>query len=105
MVFVTGSEHTEKEDGVDWAKIAGIGTVVIYMGIRNLRTIASRLMEEGRTPDSPAVVVFGGTKPDAIIVEGKLATIANQVDGYTTEAPGIVIVGDTGRVPEKEKPQ
>jgi uroporphyrin-III C-methyltransferase / precorrin-2 dehydrogenase / sirohydrochlorin ferrochelatase len=93
-VFMTGSESADKEDGVDWSKIAAIDTVVIYMGIRNLRTIASRLMDEGRSPETPAVVVYGGTKPDEIVLAGKLSTIAAQAEEVVTDAPGIVIVGN-----------
>ncbi len=94
VVFVTGSESDRKEKGVDWRVIAAVDTVVIYMGITNLRSIALKLMEAGRSPDTPAAAIFDGTKAGEIIVEGRLATIADQIDEHRSEAPGIVIVGE-----------
>src|SRR3954451_4999045 len=45
VVFVTGREDPEKpESALDWAALAAFpGTLVLYMGVRNLPQIAERL--------------------------------------------------------------
>jgi uroporphyrin-III C-methyltransferase/precorrin-2 dehydrogenase/sirohydrochlorin ferrochelatase len=94
VVFVTGSKASEINDTEDWKNIASCGTIVIYMGTRNLSTIAAKLLDCGRPADTPAAVVFGGTTPEEFVIAGTLGTIAEKVDGQSQDAPGIVIVGD-----------
>ncbi|HTR82488.1 MAG TPA: siroheme synthase CysG [Bacteroidota bacterium] len=93
-VFVTGSESADKEDGLDWKAVAKIDTIVIYMGIKNLQRIARKLTDEGLSSNTPAVIVFGGTTQEEVVVRGTLGTIGTQAQEYDGEAPGIVIVGD-----------
>ena len=103
VVFVTGSESGGKENEVDWTRIAAVDTVVVYMGISNLPGIACRLMDAGRSPDTPAAAIFDGTKPEEIVIEGRLASIAAQVDKCRSEAPGIVIIGDVVGLLKKKR--
>src|SRR3954449_8257186 len=65
VAFVTGHEDPAKEDGaLDWDALARFpGTLVMYMGVRTLATIAGRLIAAGRDPDEPAAVVERGTLP------------------------------------------
>ena len=55
LAFVTGHEDPTKDDTrIDWESLAkGIGTLVFYMGVRNLPNITSRLMAHGRSPETP----------------------------------------------------
>src|SRR5207248_9844649 len=59
VAFVTGHEDPLKaESALDWEALARFpGTLVVYMGIRQLRTIVARLVEGGRPADQPAAVV------------------------------------------------
>jgi uroporphyrin-III C-methyltransferase / precorrin-2 dehydrogenase / sirohydrochlorin ferrochelatase len=94
VVFVTGSETSGKSDAIDWKKIAGIDTIVIYMGIKNLRNIVTKLITAGRSPDTPVVVIFGGTTLKEIVVDGTLSDISDNVDQIDTDKPGIILVGN-----------
>src|SRR4051812_22809029 len=78
VAFITGHEDPEKaESALDWPALAAFpGTLVLYMGVRNLRQIAERLIEGGRSPDEPVAVVERGTLPDQRTVTGFLADIA-----------------------------
>lgn len=91
VAFVTGHEDPEKdEQALDWAALAAFpGTLVIYMGVKQLESIAQRLMAAGRDPGEPAVVIERGTLPDQRVLEGTLATVA----GLGARAPAIVVVG------------
>ncbi|MBU1709033.1 MAG: uroporphyrinogen-III C-methyltransferase, partial [Proteobacteria bacterium] len=50
VAFITGHEDPTKEtSNIAWDKIAtGIGTLVFYMGIKNLPTITEKLIKNGR---------------------------------------------------------
>lgn len=70
------------------------GTVVLYMGISTLRETARRLVEDGRSPRTPACVVSRATLPDERVVVADLATIADAVARAELPTPALVIVGD-----------
>ena len=55
VAFVTGHEDPEKpETAIDWAALAVFpGTLVFYMGVRQLPRIAEQLIAHGRDPGEP----------------------------------------------------
>jgi uroporphyrinogen III methyltransferase/synthase len=93
VAFVTGHEDPEKpESAIDWEALARFpGTLVFYMGVRNLPRIAERLVASGRDPGEPAAVVSRGTLPDQRSVTGTLADIADLA--AELEAPAVTVVG------------
>ena len=95
VAFVTGHEDPGKpESALDWPALAGFpGTLVFYMGVRQLDAIAQRLMEGGRSASEPAAVVERGTLPDQRVVTGTLATIAEVAAAAAIRAPAISLFG------------
>src|SRR4051794_17424950 len=83
VAFVTGHEDPEKpESAIDWDALASFpGTLVFYMGVRNLPLIAERLVAAGRDPGEPAAVIASGTLPAQRSVTGTLADIAERAAG------------------------
>ena len=59
VAFVTGHEDPAKpETAIDWPALAGFpGTLVFYMGVRQLGRIAEQLIAGGRPADEPVAVV------------------------------------------------
>jgi uroporphyrinogen III methyltransferase / synthase len=95
VAFVTGHEDPEKlESALDWAALARFpGTLVFYMGVRQLAQIAERLIAGGRPDSEPAAVIERGTLPDQRVASGTLATIASVVEEQAVRAPAIILVG------------
>src|SRR5680860_901249 len=81
VAFVTGHEDPEKDgSALDWQALARFpGTLVFYMGIKNLPLIAERLAAAGRDPGQAAAVVARGTLAGQRTVTGTLADIAGAV--------------------------
>src|SRR3954466_5203012 len=81
VAFVTGHEDPEKpETALDWGALAAFpGTLVLYMGMKNLAGIAERLLAAGRAHDEPVAVVERGTLPGQRTVSGTLSDIAARV--------------------------
>jgi uroporphyrinogen III methyltransferase/synthase len=95
VAFVTGHEDPEKEaSAIDWPALAAFpGTLVLYMGVRNLPRIAERLVAGGRDPDEPAAAVERGTWPGQRTVVATAATLADAVAEAGLKAPAILIFG------------
>ena len=69
------------------------GTLVFLMGLRHLALIVRRLVECGRSPDTPAAVISGGNSPNPAVVRGTLADIAAKGAGILP--PAVIVVGET----------
>ncbi len=95
VAFVTGHEDPEKEESaLDWEALARFpGTLVLYMGVKNLPRIAERLTAAGRDPADPAAVVAQGTLPGQRTATGTLADIAERVAAEGIRAPAITVIG------------
>ncbi len=95
VAFVTGHEDpTKAESSIDWKALAtGIGTLVFFMGVKNLPTIAGKLVANGRPSDTPVAVIRWGTTPKQKTVTGTLSTIDADVRKAGIKAPAIIIVG------------
>src|SRR4051794_25069205 len=95
VAFVTGYEDPAKpETAIDWAALAAFpGTLVFYMGVRQLARIASELVASGRAADEPAAVVERGTLPGQRVVRAPLRDIADAAAAASVRAPAITLVG------------
>jgi uroporphyrinogen III methyltransferase / synthase len=95
VAFLTGHEDpTKPEAALDWTALASFpGTLVVYMGVRQLTAITERLLAGGRPATEPAAVVERGTLPDQRTVLGTLETIAGDAAAAEVKAPAIAIFG------------
>jgi uroporphyrinogen III methyltransferase/synthase len=96
VAFVTGHEDPKKEETqINWAALAtGIGTLVFFMGVKNLPEIARQLMDHGKSPNTPVALVRWGTTPGQVTVSGTLDTIVAKVRAAGLKAPALIVVGD-----------
>jgi uroporphyrinogen III methyltransferase/synthase len=103
VALVTGHEDpTKPESALDWPALAAFpGTLVLYMGVRNLPRIAERLVAGGRPASEPVAVVERGTLPGQRTVLGTLADIAARVEEAGLKPPAITLVGPVARLRER----
>lgn len=103
VAFITGHEDPTKPDStLDWPALAAFpGTLVVYMGVRQLPAITAQLLLGGRSPDEPAAVVERGTLPEQRVVTGTLATIAVLAASAAVHAPAITIFGQVAALGER----
>jgi uroporphyrinogen III methyltransferase/synthase len=96
VAFLTGHEDPTKENSnIDWSKLAtGAGTLVIYMGIKNLPIIVENLLKYGRDPKTPVAVVRWASTPEQRTVVGTLDTIKDVVAEAGIKPPSLIIVGE-----------
>jgi uroporphyrin-III C-methyltransferase len=68
------------------------GTLVIFMGLTRLESIADNLILAGRSVDEPAAVISRLSLPGAEQRIGTLGTVAGLADGLAS--PAVVVIGD-----------
>ena len=103
VAFVTGHEDPAKpEPALDWGALAAFpGTLVFYMGVRNLERIAAALVDAGRDADEPAAVVERGTTSRQRTVTATLADVAARAAEAGIGAPAITVVGAVAGLHER----
>jgi uroporphyrinogen III methyltransferase/synthase len=98
----TGDPPAKDETAIDWPALAVFpGTLVFYMGVRQLPHIADSLIAAGRSPSEPAAVVEAGTLPHQRTVTATLATIAKRASDEGIRPPSITVVGSVVALEEK----
>jgi uroporphyrinogen III methyltransferase/synthase len=95
LAFVTGHEDPHKaESSIDWESLArGIGTLVFFMGVKNLPDITQKLIANGKSPDTPVALIRWGTTPGQQTLTGNLDNISERVKKAGLKAPAIIVVG------------
>ncbi|MGC9142082.1 MAG: uroporphyrinogen-III C-methyltransferase [Caldimicrobium sp.] len=95
LALITGHEAEGKEESrIDFKALSRIGTLVFFMGVKNLPYIVENLIKEGKSPDTPCAVIQWGTTPKQKTAEGTLGTILDEVKKKGLTAPAIIIVGE-----------
>jgi uroporphyrin-III C-methyltransferase len=93
VTFVTGHAAAGGAPDLDWASLARPNqTVVIYMGVSTAGPIAARLIEAGRSGETPSVIVEDASLPTERRVVTTLAGLAAAAEGVS--GPALLIVGE-----------
>lgn len=88
---VDGNRHSL----TDWSKAAtGKGTLVLFMAARKLSASLQRLIQAGRSAETPTAYIASATTPDQTVIVGTLATLADKTRDVDLTIPALVIVGD-----------
>jgi len=103
VAFVTGHEGAAKgESLLEWPRLAtSDGTLVFLMGMKNLGAIITRLLKEGKSPETPVAVIRWGTRPSQRTVVGTLADIVESVEAEEIGPPAVIVVGAVVRLREQ----
>jgi len=103
FTVVTGHEDPTKPDSsLRWEHLAqGAGTLVFLMGVENLEGIVARLVEHGRSAETPVALVRRGTWADQEVVAGTLGSIVQQIAERDFPSPAVIVVGDVVRLRDR----
>ncbi|HWC00739.1 MAG TPA: uroporphyrinogen-III C-methyltransferase, partial [Bryobacteraceae bacterium] len=97
VTFVTG----HAVEAIDWDKVGASETLVIFMGLTHFGQIAAELIARGRSPETPAMAVRWGTRPDQETLAGTLATLPPLIAECGMKPPATILVGEVVRLREK----
>ena len=92
--FITGHQQKGEPVPLDWQGLADPHTtLVIYMGLANLETIAANLIAHGLPADTPAMAIQDGTTPSQRFCKATLATLHGTVTDAQFTSPTLIIIG------------
>ncbi len=96
VTFLTGHRAEDGHlDTLPWKKIVEMGgTLAIYMGFYNLKSIAENLIKNGMNTDMPVAVVEWGTLPTQKSVVGALKNIGTLVEKKNLKPPAMIFIGE-----------
>jgi uroporphyrin-III C-methyltransferase/precorrin-2 dehydrogenase/sirohydrochlorin ferrochelatase len=101
VTFVTG----HLKDGtmnLNWPMLAQPHqTLVVYMGLLGVKTLCAKLVEHGRSADTPMALVQKATTREQKVVIGTLGTMPELVDKTRIKPPTLIIVGEVVSLHEK----
>lgn len=103
VAFITGHEDPDKDETVlEWPRFAAAdGTLVFLMGVKNLPMIVSRLLEEGKSAETPVALVRWGTYAAQRTVVGTLQDIVERAKEADIRPPTVMVVGEVVRLREQ----
>jgi uroporphyrinogen III methyltransferase/synthase len=92
---VTG--HGKQRDGmpdIQWGGLAaGSDTIVFYMGVKHAGWVAEQLIQHGRPPGEPVLIVQWGTYGRQQSTAASLASLKETVHKEQIANPAIIVVG------------
>ena len=92
--IITGHKRAGKEYDIDFeALVRTRGTLVFLMGIASLGDICAGLLKGGMDADMPAAVLQKGTTAGQKRVVATVGTLKAEVDRQGIETPAIIVVG------------
>ena len=98
VALVTGHAREDGKTGVaglDFAQLADFpGTLVVYMGVTTAPQWSRRLIEAGKAPETPALIVRRATMPDQETIACTLGELATVLAPGRIRPPLVVVVGE-----------
>ncbi len=103
FAVVTGHEDPTKDNSdINWQQLAtATDTVVFLMGVANLPKITAKLMENGRSGDTPVAIIRWGTKAQQQVWTSTVAEAAGMAKREQIKPPCIFLVGNVVKLREK----
>ena len=106
VTILTGHEDpTKPEPALDWKLLAqSRGTIVILMGVANLKRIAEALVENGKGKNTPVAIIERGLRKDRRVTTGTLATIAIKAKKTGVKPPAVIVIGNVVKLYDPNAP-
>jgi uroporphyrin-III C-methyltransferase len=95
VVILTGHESIEKKkSSIKWDAIAkAADTIVIFMGLEQLKHITRKMIGAGVTKKSDIAVIENATSNKQRVIIGNLGNIVRKVKQKKIQSPAIIIIG------------
>ncbi|WP_208587641.1 uroporphyrinogen-III C-methyltransferase [Gracilibacillus suaedae] len=96
FAMITG--HLNNEE-INWKQLASsVDTIAVYMGVKNLPFIVEKLMEGGKSVNTPIAIIQEGTTENQKVIIGNLQTIVDLAEQDMIQNPAMIIVGEVVKI-------
>ncbi len=93
----TGHKAIDKKDWstISWDNLSsGADTLIILMGLSNMRHIIEQIIKSGRSPSTPIAIITHGTTSMQRCITGTLKDIVDRVESEKLQPPSIIVIGE-----------
>lgn len=106
VTILTGHEDpTKPESALDWKLLAqSRGTIVILMGVANIKNISRALIENGKSEKTLVAIIERGLRKNRRVTTGSLATIGEIAVKTGVKPPAVIVIGDVVRFYDPKHP-
>ncbi len=103
VAIVTGHEDAKKDElTVRWKELASaVDTIVVLMGIGRLKQIVNDLVSAGMRKDTDVAIIESGTTKEQKVLLGNLSNIVDKVKNSDIKPPAIIVIGKVASLAEK----
>jgi uroporphyrin-III C-methyltransferase len=101
VAIVTGAQAGNDDLSEQLWRAASADTIVVLMGLNQLRRIGDELIAAGVSPHTPAAVIRWGTYDSQETIVGTLVSIADSVSRAGLRAPVLIVIGEVVRLREQ----
>jgi len=104
VMFLTGHKALDKpSSSVPWEWVGGgtNGTLVIYMGVAEVKNIVERLLAGGMEPGTPAAVLERGTMSTQRTITTTVSDLPREVIEAGVRPPAVLVIGEVVKYHEE----
>ena len=92
--FVTGHTKNNGQLDLNWKSLSDPDTtLVIYMGLSNIKKITKQLMYHGLNENTPAAAINQGTRPEQNVILSELSSLATDLANVKMTGATLLIIG------------
>lgn len=93
--FITGADVSGTlPEGLNWAALADpAATTVVFMGKRSFPLLAKGLLDNGLSPDTPAILAEAVSHPEQRITTTTVQGLATQLADARSDHPALILYG------------
>jgi len=94
FTVITGHEKTENSR-INWKALAELGgTIVILMGVENLKSNMNKLLKYGLDPEIPVAIIEKGLTDEERVIYGNVASISKIAKDEEVTPPAVIVIGE-----------
>ncbi|TDO92158.1 uroporphyrinogen III methyltransferase/synthase [Halanaerobium saccharolyticum] len=103
FAVITGHEAADKEEStIEIEKIAAaVDTLVVLMGVGKLPQTVERVLEAGKSPETPAALIRWGSRSQQQTITGTLDNIVEKVEAADFKPPAVIVIGEVVNLRKK----
>jgi uroporphyrinogen III methyltransferase/synthase len=100
VALVAGQERQGKQGRrLNYEALAGFpGTLIFYMGVTSAPEWSEALIGQGKSPETPVVIVRRCTWSNQRVIRCTLGTVAAEIARQKLRPPAVIVVGEVARM-------
>jgi uroporphyrin-III C-methyltransferase len=91
---VTFATCTRADGGVDWAHLAGAGTLVLFMAGAKIGEVCAGLIAAGKAASTPSAIIESASLPEQRVTTAPLGELGAAAAATGIGSPALLVIGE-----------